>query len=340
MNVTIELLRLLGSPYMPSATYDIPVDKQFQLFHYSSKNRITLFYLDAMNQQEVPENLALFYEQEISRARQTLGAIARISHLLTNAHIEHAVIKTLRPYISTTVDIDAIIFGNTVNYAKAVKTTQDSGYRKLARGPMSTTFQDPEMKIGVDLYKEIAVSYIPYIDKTKLADSIVDTELSNKNWVRTLTPECDLAIIIAHSLIKENMYTLSEYYTYIHYLERLDIKNLIQLAEETRLKSAVRTHTGITALLHKAVHKVLPNKLQQILNELGEEKLETALVTKNDFRMPHKYHPTTIIRCLLEIVKEEKTRKGMATQILHAFDPRFSQDFLKRLINHVVRETY
>jgi len=60
----------------------------------------------------------------------------------------------------------------------------------------------------------------------------------------------------------------------------------------------------------------------------------------NYFRMPHKYHPVTIARSLLEIAREKKTKKGMANQIAHSFKTEFLKDFLKKLKEHMTRETY
>lgn len=340
MNSTVKLLRLLGSPYSASSLYSVGLDDQLELLRYAAKNRLSLLYLDAINQREASDSLASLCAKEIAKYIETSNALIRISHLLTDAHIKHAVIKTVRPYLFTTVDIDVLIFGNAVDYERAIKTVRDAQYLQLASGPMSVTFQDPKMKIGIDLYREVAVSCVPYIDKAKLIGNILDAKLPNGGIIKTLTPEADLLTIIAHSIIKENMYTMSEYYTHINYLERLNVNRFIELVKQTHLRSSTRIHTTISAMLHKAAHKTVPKKLIQILNQLGRDELETAILQKKGFEMPHKYHPITIIRCLLEILEEDKTRKGIAMQMFHALDPRFSQDFLKKLISHIVRETY
>ena len=293
-----------------------------------------------MKQTKFFEDFNQIYEQQIAKYIETLEAISRISYILSKADIEHAIFKTLRPYIFTTVDIDIIIFGNIYRYEEACKAVQNAGYRKIVRGPMSTTLEDPKMKIGVDLYNEVAVSHVPYIDKTKLVDFITDTTLPNQEQVKTLKCEADLISVIAHSIVKENMYTLSEYYSFVFYLQRLNIDNFVQLIEETRLKSAAAIHTGITALLYKIANGNLPNKLRKILAEIGIEGFETAMVIKNNFAMPHKYHLSTIARCLFEIVHNGKTRKGIARQIVSSLNPSFSKDFFKKLKEHATRETY
>lgn len=340
MNLAIELLRLIGSPYSSSSLRNASVGVDPKFLQYSLKNRLSLLYLDAIRQAEGFDIFQEVYDQHIAKYSETFDAVARISRTLTTADIDHAVFKTLRPYISTTVDIDVIIFGSTLDYEKAIKETELADYEKLARGPMSTTFRDPIMKIGVDLYDEVAVSYVTYIDKTKLEDYVIDTELPSGEQVKTLACEADLIAIIAHSIIKENMYTLSEYYTYVYYLEKLNVDYFVKLAKETHLESPTRTHTAITAMLYELAYGTLPLKLKQILDKTGMEKLELAQVIRNDLRMPHKYHPVTIARCLLEVSQERKTRKGIANQILHSFNASFSRDFFKKLNLHIARETY
>ncbi|MHA1832380.1 MAG: hypothetical protein ACTSV7_00175, partial [Candidatus Baldrarchaeia archaeon] len=158
--------------------------------------------------------------------------------------------------------------------------------------------------------------------------------------VRTLKPEADLACIIAHSLIKEQMYLLSEYYTFIYYLEQIDIKHFLEIVKQNNITFAVKTHTLITALFHKVVHKTVPKKLQRLLNALGEESFETNRLIKKGLETPFKYHPITIVKSLLEISKENEIRKSIGSQLIHMLNPNVSREFLEKVINHIKRETY
>jgi len=342
VNPTIELLRFVGSPYLSSSSRRLNIGRSIELYNHSLKNRLFLLFLDATKRTEAFNSLGEIYDEQISKYTETYEAIARISRTLSKAHIEYAIFKTLRPYISTTVDIDIIIFGSTLDYKKANETTKRAGYKKLGCGPASTTFLDPKMRMGIDLYKEVAVSYVPYIDKTKLVGSIIETQLPGREcvYVKTLTCEADLICIVAHSIIKENMYLLSEYYTYVYYLRQLDINRFAQLARQTHLESALRTHTTITTLLYKVAHGTLPEKLRMMIDKVGLEKHETTRIMKNGFKMPHKYHPMTIARCLLDIIREEKTRRGIIDQTVHGFNKDFLKDFFNKINAHITRETY
>ena len=284
-------------------------------------------------------DLPALYQEECVRSSKTDDAIARASKILSDVNIEHAFFKTIRPYRYTTVDLDILIFEST-DYKKSVGLMQMAGYRLAAYGPMTATLFDLDADIGIDLYREVAVSLIPYIDKQTLAGYVTTTELPNGEHVKTLEPEADLACLIAHSVIKEQMYTLSEYYTFINYLKKMNTDHFVHLARQNNITSAARTHASITALLHKIAHGTLPEELQRILNSLGAEDLDTRRLIEKNFETPYRYHPITIAKSLIEVAKGEKARKSIPIQLLHMFNPSFSKDFLRLFIEHLLRETY
>jgi len=338
MNLTIELLRFLGSPFAQATTSMMDRSELMKLCRYSSENRMLFLYLHTVKKNNLGDFSAL-YEKENLRRLKTDDAIARTSQALTDTHIKHAVFKTIRPYEYTTVDLDILIFGDR-NCTKSIKTLQKAGCRLVIYGPRSTTLWDQEANIGIDLYEQVAVSCVTYIDKRKLMAYVTTAKLPNGEYVKTLRPEADLACIIAHSVIKEQMHTLSEYFTFIHFLKQMNIDNFIRIIRQNNITSAARTHVAIHALLHKVAHETIPNQLQKILNSLGEEEFETTRLIRNNFETPHKYHPITVARSLLEITKGKEARKSITTQIFRMFDPHFSKDFLGKFIDHVFRETY
>jgi hypothetical protein len=236
--------------------------------------------------------------------------------------------------------LDILILGEDGSYAKSIEAMQGFGYKLVVIGPRSTTLRDLDADIGIDLYDEIAVSYITYLDKRTLVDYRTTAELPNGKSVETLKPEADLACIIAHSIIKEQMYTLSEYYTFLYYLKQMNVDNFLRLIRKNNITSATRTHAAITALLHKTAHGIVPEKLQGILGDLGPEKFETARLSKTNFETPHKYHLITVARSLREIAKGTKSRKSMAIQIYQLAHPSFATKFTKALTEHILRQTY
>lgn len=336
MNSTIELLHIAGSPFS-LATSKTSISTDFTgLFECSRKNRIVLLFLESIKNSDIRLRLS----SEVEKHQNMLISVSKVSNILTKQRIEHAIHKTIRPYRSATVDIDILIFGDSRNHTHSYQALEKSDYELVVHGPRSTTMMDTQTNIGIDLYQEIAVSNIIYIDKDKLASYTTTLKLPNGTQIKNLKPEADLLCIIAHSIIKEQMYTLSEYYTFIHYLKVINPSNFTALVKQTNLTIPTKTHASITALLHKTAHGTVPTQLQQILNSLDNETFETTRLIKNKFATPHKYHPITVGRSLLEITKERKARNSMATQLARMVDPNISKDFLKKLTDHVLRETY
>lgn len=338
MNPTIELLKLLGSPFAPSANYTLSRIELTELYRCSKRNRMLFLYLDKIDKKNI-DYFSAECERENIRRLKINAAIVRASQVLTDSNIKHAVFKTIRPYKSTTVDIDILVFGHG-NYVESIKAMQKAGYKLVVHGPRSTTLWDQEANVGIDLYEEIAVSFITYIDKGKITQQIATRKLQNVGYVKTLTLEANLACIIAHSIIKEQMYTLSEYYTFLCYLEQIDIQKFIQVVKQNSLTTPTKAHAAITALLHKTAHKTVPEKLKQILAHLDKENIETTLLIKNDFETPHKYHMLTLARSMLEIMKVKNCRNSVVTQILHMLNPNFAKDFLKASMQHITRKRY
>jgi len=339
MSATLGLLRFIGSPFVPE-TLLMGMDKLSELHWLSVKNRMQFFYLEMLSKKGNLGDLKTLYVQERNKCSRDFEVMCEVSKILTDSDIQHAVFKTVRPYTFTTVDIDIIVFGGKFHFLKAAKSLQTAGYELITCGPRSCTLRDTKANLGIDLYQEIATSFVTYMDKRKLTNFITVSKLENGGCIKTIKPEADLASIIAHSIIKEQMYTLSEYYTFVHYVKQLDVQSFLQIVKQNNLTTATKTHASLTALLHKAAHKSVPDKLQQILDRLGEEKLEMASIIQNNFKTPHKYHILTVARVLLEITKGERTRESIATQILHMTNLDFAKKFLRDLMKHVTRETY
>lgn len=337
MNLTIDILQQIANPSLATR---LSKSSAHTMLNYSTKNRFLMLYLDTTRFSKAFRGYRQTYNTLVSDNAQTLEAVTRISRILCDANVDHAVFKTIRPYIFTTVDIDIIIFGSTHDFRRAITTVKQAGYERIVDGPLSSTYRDPTIGMGIDLYREVAVSSIPYIDKAKLYSERVSNRLLHGEMVETLSCEADLLCIIAHSLIKEGLYVLSEYYSCVHYLEHLDVRRFLQLAHRTHLERAAKIHMTITALLHKVAHNRLPDKLIQILSAIGVERLESSRIISRNYRFPHRYHPVTVGRCIIDISSEKKTRRGIVDQLFNNLDRQFLRDFTNRLLNHMTRETY
>ena len=138
-----------------------------------------VFFLDAIRKNGNFGKLKILYVREKRKCIEDSQAISRVSKILTNSGVQYAVFKTLRPYAFTTVDVDVLIFGDKVEHLRAVDSMLNAGYKILARGPKSVTLKDPKSNLGIDLYEQIAVSFINYMDKKKLANFVTTVKLPN-----------------------------------------------------------------------------------------------------------------------------------------------------------------
>ena len=150
----------------------------------------------------------------------------------------------------------------------------------------------------------------------------------------------DLLAIISHSIIKEQMYVLSEYFTTIHYLRQMssqDIDRLVEAAEEWKLKKALSTHLTITSVLHMSAHGFTPKPLGKLLELVGYDSLEAERIREKDYQTPYKYHPLTVIKSFIEKLSEPTARRSFAIQLFKISNPTFASDFMNDALKHVNR---
>jgi hypothetical protein len=335
---TLNLLKLIGTPFN-NFKNELNIIDITELYQFSNKNRMPLLYLRSLSELDIPNKYQSEYVKLTNQWLSIEERIKEILKILEKKRIKYTTFKSIKPYIETTVDIDLLIFDE---YEDAVRELQNAGYILLERGPLSSTFRDPEIKIDYDIYDEVGVSHIIYYDKEVVKEKLIEKTFTTGGYIKSLSPDTDLLAIIAHSVIKEQMYILSEYYSTLYYLKRMDetdIDSFLIMSEKLRLNTAVKAHLGITYNIHKMVHKVEPTPLRTIISRLGYDGFETNRVLENGFKMPHKFHPFTLLKALGEQFQEPKSRRSVAEQLKNMANPRFLADFIPRLLSHVIRET-
>jgi hypothetical protein len=300
---------------------------------------MALHYLESLKE---PCFLDREREKLRSQCAKIAYATAKVARILKKACVCYAFFKTIRPYREVTVDLDIIIFGPSSQYKKALKALLQTGYALLDGDILSSTFRDITAELNIDIYSEVCVSRLIYVDKTTLEECVVDKSVANE-VINCLNQPADLLCLIAHSVIKEQMYVLSEYYTSLYLTEQMsngDFDILSQLMKEGWLCHTVSTHFTFTAFTHYFVHGVFPSTLLRILKSIDVNYSELSRLRKSHFLMPHKYHFLTFARALLEKSGERKGRNSFAYQTLKMLDPRFTSTAIYRTIGHVFRESY
>jgi len=339
-SLTYRILRVIGSPFINSNS-KLDTKDVSKLYRYAIKNRMPLLYLKALRKCGRLGSLEEEYSRLSNRYIKTVEAISRATRVLERAGVDYTLFKSIRPYHEVTVDVDVLVFGT--EYEEVISTMSDAGYTLLGAGPTTATLRDIEAGINVDIYDEVAASRVIYLDKDKLRRFTVDRQLPNGEFVGSLDSSADLLAVIAHSLVKEHMYVLSEYYSTLYYLADMNSKALdsfLSLVDECRMRSAVKTHLGATALLHYGAHAFIPICLMKLLGELGLNHLELSRVKEMSFRMPHKYHPLTITRTLIEKLGESKAKRSFAWQASSMLNPKFTSFVVRETLSRIFRETY
>lgn len=337
---TYRILRVIGSPFTNSNS-KLDTKDISRLYLYAAKNRMPLLYLEALRRHSSLDSLQEEYSTLSNRYVRIAEAISRVTRVLERAGVDYALFKSIRPYHEVTVDIDVLIFGT--DYKDVMRIMDYPGCIFRNAGFISATFRDVKAAINLDIYDEVGASRMIYLDKDKLRRFVIRRELPNGEVVRALDPMADLLAVIAHSIVKEHMYVLSEYYTTLYYLADSDgeaLSSFLSLVDECRMRLAVKTHLGATALLHYWIHAFTPICLRKVLDELGLNPLELSRVKKMGFDMPYKYHPLTVTRALIEKFRESKAKRSFAFQASSMLNPGFASSVVKQTLYRISRETY
>jgi hypothetical protein len=332
----LDLLRVVGSPFTESA-YTVPGEAVHGLYELARRNRMGLLFLTALGESGVPASLEKERASIIEKSEETIRLIKRVALILEDADLNYSFFKSIRPYPYTTVDLDIIAFdGDVESFGKAFTA---AGFITLDEGPLSTTFRDPESGIGIDIYDEIGVSKIIYLDKRNLRRHVVDVVVGG-GMVKALDPASDLLAVVSHSVLKELMYVLSEYYTTIYTLEAMtarEMRSLVNLSVRNRLSSALSLHLGVSASLHRMAHGVVPDKLYYLLSLFGGDQVAERL---NLSDLPMKYPPLTIGEAFIEKLSEPRLRWSIAQQLRYLLNPSSFLSFIPKLYHQLTRETY
>ena len=340
MNQTIKLLKIIGSPFIKPVEVILKREELPKLYNYALRNKIALLFLDRHRKKADLERLESVYKKRYARYLKINALMSEISQLLIKADVEHAIFKTIRPYIAETSDVDILILRNDKEYFKAIKIFRDM-YSLLGYGPESMTFYSSKADIGIDFYRNIAVSHLVYLNKEEIAEYTIKKDFCCGQYVMTLTPEADLLAIISHSIIKEQMFTLGEYYTFLYHLSNMDkVEKFVNLLNDTSTNIAARAFLSLTSTLHQAGHGRVPLILEKLLDMSPDKTLEAGRISKNNFKMPHKYSLLTIAEAISEKLKDERTKRSLAIQLWNMLKPSFTKTIIRGVLEHWIRETY
>ena len=338
-NLTLKLLRIIGSPFESGNGLAVSKDEASELYDLAKINKVGLTYLSALAAQSrlQESGLETEYQQEMKKQRDQEITIKRVAEVFDSTDIPYVVIKSIMPFPALPNDVDVLFLGSNKEYAEAANRLKQSGFKEIreASVPLCVPFYDMRQGLysnkgekgpfNVDLYEEIsAASHLIYLAKRKLGKHVTETTILGKS-VKILQPEVDLLVIITHSIIEVQLYTLLIHYATLHYLARLDspgIDRLISLAKENNITFALKVHFSLAINLEKLARRAVPEKLKGIQAKLGVEQKEAMISRKRDFRLPHHYSLLTIARVLLGKTKEKEFSHSSVRQAISMLNPK------------------
>ena len=353
MNPTLKLLRVIGSPFVPERELPKNVDDALELYSYATKNKIGLIYLESLRDRGKLEDFGLQskYQEEQKKHDVQLITAIRISELFNSSGVNYAIFKSIMPFPATPNDVDIIHFGSGEEYEKAVEILLKSNYIEVkgqadAEQRMFHDARECKEHIkkdvyDVDIYQEVSASYVRYLDKRKLEKYVTEMNMSN-NKLNVLRPEAELVASIIHSIIPEQLFTGLVYYATLYYLinESFNINEFIHITKENNVTFPVKAHCSLVAEMHQAAHGFIPEKIEGILSELGDETSERKNLLKNNFKMPHKYSLSAVIRTFLVKMKEREFRRSVVKQMVYMLNPKLFKWVVYNIIWRRKRETY
>jgi hypothetical protein len=297
-------------------------DEDFQsLLQSAEQNKISLLFLQAVNCNRNIQPILSHYEE---RYKDTLNLITYAADLLNRTKVPYALFKTLKPFPYVPSDIDILLRSDESLQAVA-GTLKNHGCVPLKKDNYGLTMFSPEHKMNIDLTTQIAVSGLVYANKQLLFDHLCEVQV-NDVTVQKPEPKAELLVASAHSVFKEQTYTLSDYYTFV--LSTQHWKEATKLAENFFLEYILDTTLRIT----KRVTETSFGSMKTSTKRSGSEGTSVK-----DFELPKKYALSSLMVAFLKkIIADPVSKQSLPVTARSIYEPAF----YKKIVEHATRKTY
>lgn len=346
-NPTRSLLRYIGSPLLPALAPDDPVEDQ-ALFDVAFRNNVEMLYFDALERAGKLDALRAKRDEIKARQLETLVTIVRLSTVLTEGGIAHAVTKTLRPYRGTPNDIDCLYLGELADYEKASDYLLGRNYRLTGPRDMQNEFFD-ELQGGeffkdkaggrfyIDFYRELAADHMPYMDSALLRGYVTDAHVEGHAApVKVLKPEAEMVVLALHSVLMHRIVPLEVFYTYAYLMQAMDEAGLDKVAAVSRASHAgpgMRTILSLMEALHQDCYGEVPAKLGYLLDRIGRRGTEAAALRASGLKAPHVVKLSTFVITVFGKTRGKRARQGFFKELAHMLNPVFAVEVLHHMLS-------
>jgi len=250
--------------------------------------------------------------------------ITYAADLLDRTKVPYAIFKTLKPFPYVPSDID-ILLRSDESLQTVTGTLKNHGCVPLKKDNYGLTMLSPKHKMNIDLTTQIAVSGLVYLNKQLLFDHLCEVQV-NGVAVKKPEPEAELLVAAAHSVFKEQTYTLSDYYTFI--LSTQYWEEATKLAESLCLEYIFDTTLRMT----KRVTDTSFGSMNTSMKREGGEG-----TSGKDFELPKKYDLNSLMVAFLKkMIEDPVSKHSLPIMAQSIYEPAF----YKKIVEHATRKTY
>ena len=346
-NPTRTLMRIIGSPLVREDQLDAPIES-VELFQYAFRNNVEMLYCRRLEEAGILNALIEECKSVRERQQQTLRTVCRLSTVLQDAGIPHAVTKTLRPYPGTPNDIDLLYLGELQDYEDAAQYLTTQGYKITGPNPMQYELFDEQSGVEfnkykeggrfyIDFYRELAADYMPYMDSDLLRRHIERVPVDGCDRpVQVFVPKAEMVILALHSILMHRTVPLEVVYTYSYLLAEMsrgDIDELWSFVKASHAEPAMAAVLSIMAELYDQAFGCCPDPLSYLVSKAGTNTTEVRELRKEGYKMPHIAALSTFVISVLAKTRGKRARNGFFRELAHMMNPVFAVEVIYHMLS-------
>jgi hypothetical protein len=238
-----------------------------QLLEHAKKNKM---FLHVLRRLDVKGQIR---SMEEARYAKTLEAIADVAETLNG--IEYTLFKFFRPVAYVPADIDVLLSARELE--TATRRLNKLGLRAIVKDSYCLTLNG---RFIVDLYTYPNFANIIYLDAKELMNHVTEDKV-NGVATKTLKTGAEAAVVVAHALYKEHIYTLNDKITIQTWLNRESEAIIKELKAKEALELARRINRQIDEGLIETPYKLPMSKaLTLITRKALQDPLTRATMPK------------------------------------------------------------
>jgi hypothetical protein len=328
------IVKLVMKPSLISDGLDLD-----EYYLFAKRNKMRLLFLNSLDENQLTD-LLIHEKHRLTKRKDDVNfLINSISNILNINNIRYSFFKTIRPYEEVTVDIDLIIYDD---FHNTIMDSHNYNIDLLEHGPLSSTYRSNEVMMDIDFYKDVGVSYYKYLDNNELINHVIEMDYNDAH-IKVLSPIADILSIVSHSYIKEQLYVLSEFFTYVYYVNKMSTETmdqLISLSKKWNLYRCLSMHNSISCYIYETSLGDLSDNMQYLKQNLLMDTLDVDIIKKTNSELPYKYNYKSVLKTLVDKLHDPVSRNSLLTQVINMLNPLFLLKFSRDFYRHITRETY